>query len=188
MHLRGSTCHIAYSVFSFHCATVGDFNLKPLDFFCEFDSLRVRQWFSLVINIPNIQDFAHEFYDWLCFVEGSCRYWNIMSYKDVGRSSIINDVFPYTFLLKITPMTTIFTKSRSQISYINYCIYFKATNHQYSTSFSTGLALLTGGNQTRLPCHHQEDGSTLQVMRKKICPLEYTSLMANVSLPHQELI
>lgn len=55
---------------------MGYFNFQPFYFLSEFDSLRVSKWFSLLVYVSNIQNFAHEFYNRLRFVEsssGNCK-------------------------------------------------------------------------------------------------------------------
>lgn len=56
---------------------MGDFNLQAFDLLGELDTLRVSQWLSLVIDVANVQYFAHELNYWLRFVEGSCRHVNV---------------------------------------------------------------------------------------------------------------
>lgn len=73
LHLSWFACNIAYSILSLHSSAVSYFNLETLDFFGKFHSLRIREWLSLFINISDIQHFAHKFYNWLRFVEGSGR-------------------------------------------------------------------------------------------------------------------
>lgn len=81
LHLSWFTCNIAHSILSFHSSAMSYFNLETFDFFGKFHSLRIRERLSLFINISNIQYFAHEFYNWLRFVEGSGRDWNVNESK-----------------------------------------------------------------------------------------------------------
>lgn len=73
LHLSWFTCNIAHSILSLHSSAVSYFNLETLDFFGKFYSLRICQWFSLFVDISDIQYFAHKFYNRLRFVEGSGR-------------------------------------------------------------------------------------------------------------------
>ena len=50
-------------IFSSHCSTVSYFDLQTFDFFGELDTLRVGQGFTLLRNVSDIQDFAHEVND-----------------------------------------------------------------------------------------------------------------------------
>ena len=50
-------------IFSSHCSTVSYFDLQTFDFFGELDTLRVGQGFTLLRNVSDIQNFAHEVND-----------------------------------------------------------------------------------------------------------------------------
>ena len=63
LHLCRFPCDVAYSIFSTHCSAMSDFNLQTFDFFGELDTLRVGQGFTLLRNVSDIQDFAHEVND-----------------------------------------------------------------------------------------------------------------------------
>lgn len=43
------------------------------DFFGEFDPVRVRERARLLVNVVDVQHFAHELNDWLGLVEGGGR-------------------------------------------------------------------------------------------------------------------
>lgn len=79
LHLCRSTSNITYSVFSFHGTAVCDFNFQAFNFFCKLNSLRICQWLSLIIDVPNIKNFTHELYNWLSFIKCSCRDWNVIN-------------------------------------------------------------------------------------------------------------
>ena len=57
-------------IFSSHCSTVSYFDLQTFDFFGELDTLRVGQGFTLLRNVSDIQDFAHEVNDRLSWKNG----------------------------------------------------------------------------------------------------------------------
>lgn len=48
---------------------------QTFDFFGELDSLRVCERATLVVNVSNVKDFTHEFYDWLRLVKRSGGHW-----------------------------------------------------------------------------------------------------------------
>ena len=56
-------CHLKLPIFSSHCSAVSYFDLQTFDFFGELDTLRVGQGFTLLRNVSDIQDFAHEVND-----------------------------------------------------------------------------------------------------------------------------
>lgn len=75
LHLRGPPRDVANPVFPTHRAAVGDFDFQALDLFGELHPLAVSQRLPLLINVPNVQHFAHEFDYGLRFVECRRRYW-----------------------------------------------------------------------------------------------------------------
>lgn len=73
LHLCWPSSHIAHSVLPPHCATMCNFNLQPLDFFGELDPLGICQRFTLLVYIPYVQNFTHEFNHRLRLIKGRCR-------------------------------------------------------------------------------------------------------------------
>ena len=49
---------------------MSDLNLEATNLLGELDSLRVREWFPLVLYISDVENLAHEVDGWLGFVEG----------------------------------------------------------------------------------------------------------------------
>ena len=73
LQLSWSPGHVTDSILPPHGSAVGDLDLQSFDLLRELDSLRIRQGFSLLVDVTNVQDFAHEFDDRLCLVKGSGR-------------------------------------------------------------------------------------------------------------------
>jgi hypothetical protein len=73
LHLCWPSRHITHSILPPHGATVCNFNLQSLDFFGKFDPLGICQRFTLLIYIPYVQNFAHEFNHRLRLVKSRCR-------------------------------------------------------------------------------------------------------------------
>ena len=73
LHLCWPPRHIAHSVLPPHGATMCNFNLQPLDFFGEFDPFGICQRFTLLVYIPYVQNFTHEFNHRLRLVKGRSR-------------------------------------------------------------------------------------------------------------------
>lgn len=86
LHLSWFARNIAHSILSLHSSAVSYFNLETFDFFGKFHSLRICKRLSLFIDISYIQHLAHKFYNWLRFVKGSGRDWNINEGRSVTRS------------------------------------------------------------------------------------------------------
>ena len=60
-----------YSIFPSHCTAVSDLYLQTSDFLRELDSLGVSERLPLILDVPDVQDLAHEVDGGLGLVEGS---------------------------------------------------------------------------------------------------------------------
>jgi hypothetical protein len=70
---------------------MGDLDLESLDFLREFYALRIGQWFALIVDVTNVQYFAHKLNNRLGFVESRGRNWK----QDI---IIIHWIFSQVFL------------------------------------------------------------------------------------------
>lgn len=75
LHLSWPTCNITHAIFAPHGPTMSNLDFQPFDLFGEFDALRVGQRFPLIVDISDVQNFAHELDDWLSFVKCRRRNW-----------------------------------------------------------------------------------------------------------------
>ena len=73
------------------------------------------------------------------------------------------------------------------LTLLQQCVHH-CTNHKCSASSSTETVGHSDESQTRPHAHSPRDGSNLQEARRKIFQQVYTSWMANVLTPHQELV
>ena len=70
LHLRGPPRDVTHAVLPPHAAAVRDLDLQALDLLRELDPLRVGQRLPLLLDVPDVEDLAHELDDGLGFVEG----------------------------------------------------------------------------------------------------------------------
>lgn len=73
LHLCRPSCNITDPILPSHGSAVCYFDFESLDFLSEFYPLAVCEWFSLFINVPDVQYFTHKFNYRLCFIKRSSR-------------------------------------------------------------------------------------------------------------------
>ena len=107
LHLRGPPRHVTHAVLPAHAAAVRDLDLQTLDLLGELHPLRVGQRLSLLVDVSDVQNLAHELDDWLSLVEGSGRHVDVEHHLPLGRPHRLVETkpdFPTTSQRMVIPI------------------------------------------------------------------------------------
>ena len=77
LHLSWPPCDIAYPVFPPHLAAMVNFDLEAFDLLGKLDPLGIGEWLPLIIDVTDVENFAHEVNHRLSLIKCSSRDVNV---------------------------------------------------------------------------------------------------------------